>query len=289
MPATKQGGEVSGRLAAATAIIVAFGITSVDLSWLPAGTPVIVVRNDDLLDREAIPDATVITPGENVGFGAAVDLAVARVVTARVILVNPDLCALPAHWEALAGGAEDEVGVVPIVDRSGRPTVVVSRYPGPLATLAGGWRLARFLPRRSLVRRLLLRVTGEAGRDQAAELAGRAVGRFPLATHWASFALVSLPTAAVRRVDGFGGRYFLYFEDVDLCRRLSGALPAATVVLHGLPPAVHHVGEAGGSERAAEWHRYRSALMWASQPGPKWALTRMLLRLRSIVEPGLRG
>lgn len=270
-------------------IIVAFGITAVDLSWLPAGTPVIVVRNDDLLDPQGVPDATVITPGENVGFGAAVDLALARVVTARVVLVNPDLYALPAHWEALAGGAEDEVGVVPIVDRSGRPTVVVSRYPGRLATLAGGWRLARFLPRRSLLRGVLLQMTGEAGRDQAAELAGRAVGRFPIATHWASFAFVSLPAAAVRRVGGFGGRYFLYFEDVDLCRRLSGALPAATIVLHELPPAVHHVGEAGGSERAAEWHRYRSALMWASQPGPKWAMTRMLLRLRSIVEPGLRG
>ncbi len=275
--------------APATAIIVAFGIRTLDLSWLPAGTPVIVVRNDDLLDPLVVPGATFLTPETNVGFGAGVDLALAQVDTPRVVLVNPDLFALPAHWEALAGGADDELGVVPVVDRSGGRTIVVSRYPGPLATLAGGWRLGRFLPRSALLRRALVRLGGVAGRDQSAELRGRTGGRFPLATHWASFALVSLPAAAVRKVGGLSGRYFLYFEDVDLCHRLARALPRGTVVLHDLPPAVHHVGEAGGSEKAAERHRYRSALQWASQPGPAWAATRLLLSFRAIVHPILRA
>ena len=273
---------------AATAIVVAYGVDAIDLSWLPGGTPVVVVRNDDRLDPALVPQATVVTPGSNVGFGAGVDLALAVVETPRVVLVNPDLSAGTAQWEVLAAGADDEVGVVPIVDRSGRPTIVVSRYPGPLATLAGGWRLGRLVARTSWLRKAILRVSGAAGRDQARELLGRSSGRFPLATHWASFALVSLPSGPVRQVGGLGGRYFLYFEDVDLCHRLSQALPRGSVVLHDVPPAVHHVGEAGGSGRAAERHRYRSAVTWASQPGPAWAAARLLLRLRPVFEPGLR-
>ncbi|MEJ7765496.1 MAG: hypothetical protein WKF86_08370, partial [Acidimicrobiales bacterium] len=75
---------------------------------------------------------------------------------------------------------------------------------------------------------------------------------------------------------------------VDLCRRLSQVLADGTVVLHDVPPAVHHVGQAGGGGRAAERHRYQSARLWAAQEGPVWAVARLLLRLRALVEPRLR-
>jgi GT2 family glycosyltransferase len=47
-----------------------------------------------------------------------------------------------------------------------------------------------------------------------------AVGSTPLSPDWVSGAFMLLRRAAFAAVKGFDERYFLYYEDVDLCRRL---------------------------------------------------------------------
>src|SRR5438105_4306232 len=100
---------------AATVVCVAYRTPAVDLSWVPDGTPVIVVHNDDQLDEASLPSATHVHSRGNVGFGAAVNRALAMVQTRRFILCNPDARLQSAHWDALVDGAgRPEIMCVPL-------------------------------------------------------------------------------------------------------------------------------------------------------------------------------
>jgi GT2 family glycosyltransferase len=45
----------------------------------------------------------------------------------------------------------------------------------------------------------------------------------PQVVDWVSFAAVMIPRAAFEQIGGFDGRYFMYFEDADVCFRLKKA------------------------------------------------------------------
>jgi N-acetylglucosaminyl-diphospho-decaprenol L-rhamnosyltransferase len=80
-----------------------------------------------------------------------------------------------------------------------------------------------------------------------------AVGDQPFSPDWVAGMFMLFPRAAFERAGGFDERYFLYYEDVDLCRRLRGlgydvrVTPAARVV--------HDARRASrGSLRHGVWH-----------------------------------
>ena len=47
--------------------------------------------------------------------------------------------------------------------------------------------------------------------------------RVPRVVDWISFAAVMIPRSVFERIDGFDERFFMYFEDVDMCHRMNDA------------------------------------------------------------------
>ena len=180
-----------------------------------------------------------VASARNLGFGAAVNLGAARVPGARWILVlNADVELLPGSVAALRAAGEADPGSAilgpTVLGADGRPQLSVRGHPTRLALLHQHTAL-RFL-----------RVGSHAYRDY----------RSPPA----SAECVLMGAAMLVRGDdfralgGFDPRYFLYFEDADLCRRASQSgrgvrfVPAATV-RHASGASADH-----DRERALTWY-----------------------------------
>lgn len=268
-----------------TVVVVAYATTTLDLSWLPNEVPVVVVHNDDQLRDDALERDHVahLRPTSNIGFGAAVNLAVATINTDRVVLVNPDVALTREHWTALAVEADDEVRTVALVDDDG-PTSVVSAYPTALSHLAGGYRLGRLAGRDSALRRMAAPLLGSWGRAHTDSLSSP-TGRWPLTERWVSGAVLSIARSRFDAVNGFSPHYFLYYEDLDLCARLARRFPTMEAVVADTPPGHHAVGASDTATStktsAAEGFRLTSAITYArEQTGVAWRACATALEAR---------
>ncbi len=213
----------------------------------------------------------------NVGFARGVNQALAATSGSLVLLMNPDC--------RLVDGA---LGILRReLERSDSYAVAGPRILNPDGTVQGSARgdpdmftglfgrttvLRRLLPHLAVARRNV--VGGDAGRK----------GDGSVTVDWLSGACLLARREALESVRGFDERYFLYWEDADLCRRLRalGAqvryVPAAT--------AIHRVGQSSRTVRASSIRAFHeSAYLYyathvASTSSAKRWLARMLLSVR---------
>lgn len=184
----------------------------------------IVVDNasrDDSAERVARhPWVRLIRSPHNLGFGRACNLAFAEVRTPRVLLLNPDAVLPIEALRTLEAYLDDhpDVGIA-------APAI---REPGGLQ-LAGG------LP-------TPLRVVREAAgvRVPYPDRIPIEPGAEPFETSWLCGAILLIRRQLIDDLGGFDPRFFLYFEETDLCRRARE---------HGWKLAA--VGEAVGEHRNA--------------------------------------
>ncbi len=225
------------------------------------------------------PGATVISNQVNVGFSRAANQGAAATRAPLVLFLNPDCEVLPgsiqrlcreleAHPECAAAGPE-------VVSPDGTRQGSARGDPGMLTGLFGrSTLLARTFPRLLPVRK---NIRGPGDLPQ---------GAASMEVDWVSGACVLVRRAAFERIGGFDERYFLYWEDADLGRRLRA---------HGF--SVRYVPEAtvrhalGQSSRSApvtavrEFHRsaylYYTSHVARSKLNPARYVAWMLLVLRS--------
>ncbi|OBF95490.1 glycosyltransferase family 2 protein [Mycolicibacter sinensis] len=252
---------------------------------LATDRPVQVVMADngstDGAPQEAVqryPDAQLFETGANLGYGGAVNSAVARLGdrdSEFLIVANPDVQWGPGSIDALLEAA--------------------ARWPqaatlGPLIREPDGsvYPSARHLP--SLIRGGMHAVVGpiwpnnpwsRAYRQERLEPSERPVG-------WLSGACLLVRRAAFDQIGGFDDRYFLYMEDVDLGDRLGKAgwlnvyVPSAEVL--------HQKGHATGKDPAANLAaHHRSTYTYLADRHPGWwrAPLRWTMRGALAVRSGL--
>ncbi len=160
--------------------------------------------------RERAPWAEIVEPGENLGFGRAVNLVARRTESEWIACANADVALEPGALAALlAVGQGQQVGCVAprLVLADG--TTQHSVYPLPTLAFTAAFNLGlqRLVP--SLGDRLCLE--GYWNPDR-----GRAVP-------WAIGAFLLLRRRAFAEVGGFDERQWMYAEDLDLGWRLHDA------------------------------------------------------------------
>jgi GT2 family glycosyltransferase len=177
---------------------------------------------------ESMPQVKVVRNEENRGFGAAINQAAAMTASPLLWLLNPD-CAVErgafARLESTLQAHQNCAIAAPqLLNADGTTQASARREPTAWTGLFGRHSLlTRLFPRSKMARREL------PAADLAASAADSAV------VDWVMGAAMLIGRDPFDAVGGFDERYFLYWEDADLCRRLRGRgwttryVPAARV------------------------------------------------------------
>jgi len=219
---------------------------------------VVVVDNDEepVPEPPELPEGTrLVRTGENLGFGGASNLGIATSTGERVVLLNPDATVGSGFFEGLEAFLEGEprAGVVgtKVLDADGRLQLSARREVSFVSGLFGRTSiLTRLFPKSSLVR----------GQFPAVVAAGA-----PVTVDWVSGACMVLRRRMLDEIGPFDTRFFMYFEDADLCKR---AREAGWRVFY--LPAVEVRHAAGGSTKsrpAAVWRLHKSAFLYHRKHG----------------------
>lgn len=222
------------------------------------------------------PAARLIHNDRNVGFARGVNQGLAATAAPLVLIMNPDCRLMPGAFavlrQALEAHADCAIVGPRILDPDGASQGSARGDPDMLTGLFGRTaRLRRAMPGLAVSRRNV--VLEEAEHQDS------------IIVDWISGACMLARRDALNRVHKFDERYFLYWEDADLCRRLRGEgyhvryVPGAT--------AVHRVGQSSKTARAAALRAFHDSayLYYATYvaPGPlnpKRLIARVLLSLR---------
>lgn len=224
--------------------------------------------------------AEVLADPSNPGFGAGQNRGVAQGTAPFVLLLNPDALVAP---QAVAEGVrflgDPHVAAVQgeVVGAGGTLERSQGRALGPLHLIGRALHL-RHLLASPLVRRSVARL------PIVADSANRSLNEPAMVASLAATAVL-VRRSSFEAVGGFDERYFLYGEDLDLCRRLRNA----GFCLLGLPgPWARHQN---GASSASGWSREVSwwsgtltyAAAWWSAPSRAAAAIPSLLVWAQLV------
>jgi N-acetylglucosaminyl-diphospho-decaprenol L-rhamnosyltransferase len=254
---------------------------------IPLVKEVIVVDNasgDDTVQRlSGLQDdrLRVLVNRTNVGFGTAANRAAADASGDVLLFLNSDaelsLDAASTLWQAMSSGGRSIAGPK-LISPDGTVQRSAGLLPGPLdLTLRGlglhrvaaatmGWRLVGPPIRRSRLAR---------------EYESAVEADVPISTSMVSGACYVIGRQAFAELGGYDERFFMYFEDADLCRRALGAGMRISYVPSAI---VTHVWGASSSDDyhfgPAHTRSMRQYLTkWYGQPGAALAILIAWLRL----------
>lgn len=221
------------------------------------------------------PNVRLLQNVENVGFGRAVNQAVAATTAPLVLIMNPD-CRLAS-------------GAVTVLEEQLRqhPACAIAgpRILDPDGSVQGSARgdpdmLTGFFGRTSALRRMLPMLPVSRRNVVTHAVNGR--GDASVRVDWLSGACMLARREAFEQARGFDERYFLYWEDADLCRRLRTLghhvryVPGAT--------AIHRVGHSSQRARASAIRAFHdSAYLYYSTHVARGALHPKRLLARALL------
>jgi hypothetical protein len=194
---------------------------------------VVVVDNSsrdatrEILSREAGWARVLLEPA-NHGFGRGCNLGFAHVRSPYTILINPDAAVEPDALRTMLDFMERSpragiVGPATLVGEGDDLFQPTGPYPTPWSSLRAATPLLR----------------------RRATAVAVVPGSAPMRTGWVCGAILMIRTDLMRRLGGFDPRFFLYWEEVDLCRRAEYAGYENWVLGNAL--ARHVVGASSGN------------------------------------------
>lgn len=261
-----------------------------------SGAHAVVVDNasgDDTIERlQRIDGVALIESAANVGFGRAANMGASHADGHFLVFLNSDAELTAGTLDRLAEELSHHAGRAIVGPRLVEPDGSVQASagllpaPGDLTVRALGLhRLGRWLTRLPILR-TLVRQLPYASEHASAEMATETID-----TNMVSGACFAIGREAFWELGGFDERFFMYFEDADLCKRAA----AAGMPIRYVPSAV--VTHIGGASSEGDYHfspmHARSMRQylekWWGSPGAALAILLLCLRLVGhalVLHPG---
>ncbi len=180
----------------------------------------------ELLERE-FPSVRIVARARNDGLSAAINDGVTASKGPYIAQLNPDVYATEDALTPLAEylRLNEHVGIVApkLLNDDGTVQLSCRRFPGYSTALFNRYSvLTRLLPRNRFSRDYLMADFDHASVQDV---------------DWVSGAALMLPRAVFDRIGGWDPGYFMFSEDVDVCRRVHDA---GYRVVYNPAVAVHH-------------------------------------------------
>jgi N-acetylglucosaminyl-diphospho-decaprenol L-rhamnosyltransferase len=217
---------------------------------------VVVVDNDQEPPPEMPHPVRLIRNPENVGFARACNQGMEASGGENVLFINPDTVVEGDFFESLGRFLDENPGAgvagPKIVGFEGDVQLTARRELSFLSGILGRTSLlTRLFPKNPLVKRLF---------PAAEKLTG------PTAVDWIAGTCMAVRRRTLEEIGGMDERFFMYFEDADLCRR---AREAGWLVYY-LPQieVLHHSGASSGDRPRAIWNLHKSAFLYHRKHGP---------------------
>lgn len=229
------------------------------------------------------PWVRLIRSPENLGFGRGCNAGFAAATSDYVLFLNPDAVIQPAAIQALVdvlasnpkaaavgpatlvGAASDAIGMEATSADGGASLQMAGMLPTPWSLIASALNRPNALPARRAI------IPGEA----------------PFQTNWICGAIMMFRAEAFRALGGFDPRFFLYFEETDLCLRATRAgyelwAAGTASARHVCGVSARASGEMMESGCIAE-HFYRSRAYYLAKNFGRAAATGTEAALRAVL------
>lgn len=175
---------------------------------------IIVVDNDSDDEsvgvlRDEFPEVSVIANQRNRGFGAGVNQGLQQARGEFVLILNPDVIVLPGSLPVAVAYLQQhsDIGVLgaKLINPNGRLQYSCFRFYTPATIVYRRTVLGKLARGRAAVDRFLMKDYDHTR---------------PVEVDWLMGSCLLVRTAVVHQVGGMDERFFMYFEDVDWCRRM---------------------------------------------------------------------
>ena len=221
----------------------------------------------------------IVERSTNEGFATGVNLGARRTRAPFIMLLNPD-CVVESdavtQLLAYAQTRPDAAIFGPrILNTNGTVQGSARRFPGVSTAVAGrsSWLTKRF-PNNPLSRHNLPALDRR---------------ETPLNVDWVSGACMLVRRTAFDQVEGMDERFFLYWEDADLCKRIGEKgwrtvyFPGATVVHAGGRSSIHVYRESLAAFHRSAFFLFRKHARWPARMFTPVVYLALEMRLRALL------
>jgi len=214
--------------------------------------------------RTEFPEAKLIANAENLGFAKANNQALRAASGRYVLLLNPDMRVFPDTLENMAAWMDNHkeaaLAGCRLIDEKGNILKHVRRFPKIFDQLAVVLKLPHFFP--SLLDNYLM-----SGFDYAKEAEVDSIR--------GAFFMIRQET--LEKIGLLDERYFLWFEEVDYCRRVKNA--GLRIFYTPAAECLDYVGQSFGQVKRGRTQKYfqESMLEYFRKWHPGWRV--FILRL----------
>ena len=234
--------------------------------------------------KRAYPDVDLILNDQNIGFSKAVNIGLRCAESQWVIILNSDTIIFSGFLDYVVPfvNSNQEVAIVgpKILENDGTIQGSARRFPTVLTSLFGRKSpLTKMFPNNPVTKKEFLCFNGN--------------GNKPIEVDWVSGACMIARTKALNDINGFDERFFMYWEDADLCSRLKNA--GWKIIYYPLSKVYHHTGKSSNTVPLFSiFHFHRSCYIYFKKHA-KWPLSilnpiaLMGLSLRCLLVMGLYG
>jgi GT2 family glycosyltransferase len=226
---------------------------------------IIVVDNnsDDMPDRitDKYPEVVLINNSTNIGFGSAINYAITLINGKYVILLNPDSLVIDNSFKKLINYLDqhDDTAIAgpKILESDGSLQGSARRFPTIWTSIFGRKSpLTKLFPSNPITKREFICFNCEKLKTQTVD--------------WVSGACMVIRSEAIKQVGGFDTRFFMYWEDADLCKRLTEF--GWKIAYYPKAQVYHHTGKSSATCPLSSIYHFHKSCFYYFRKHSTWPI-----------------